>query len=174
MNKDQKSQVVAQLAEHIATTPHLYIADTTGLNAEQTNKLRRLCFRRNVKLIVVKNTLLKRALATKDVDYSELHPALKGTSAIMLSQSNNEPAKLIKEFGIAVDKFKLKGAYVEESFYLGHAMLDTLVSIKSKNELIGDVLAMLQSPMQNVIGALNSGGNTIAGVLKTLEEKKAA
>jgi len=173
MNKDQKSQLVAQLAEHVASTPHLYIADTTGLNAEQTSKLRRLCFRRNVKLIVVKNTLLKRALATSDVDYSELHPALKGTSAIMLSQTNNEPAKLIKEFGKTSDKFKLKGAYVEESFYLGHEMLDALVSIKSKNELIGDIIGMLQSPMQNVIGALNSGGQTIAGVLKTLEEKAA-
>ena len=173
MNKDQKSQLVAQLAEHIATTPHLYIADTTGLNAEQTSKLRRLCFRREVKLIVVKNTLLKRALDTFEVDYSELHPALKGTSAIMLSPTNNEPAKLIKEFGSTNDKFKLKAAYVEESFYLGHEMLDTLVNIKSKEELIGDILGLLQSPMQSVIGALQSGGNTIAGVLKTLEEKAA-
>ena len=173
MNKDQKSQLVAQLAEHIATTPHLYIADTTGLNAEQTSKLRRLCFRREVKLIVVKNTLLKRALDTFEVDYSELHPALKGTSAIMLSPTNNEPAKLIKEFGSTNDKFKLKGAYVEESFYLGHEMLDTLVNIKSKEELVGDVLGLLQSPMQSVVGALQSGGNTIAGVLKTLEEKAA-
>jgi large subunit ribosomal protein L10 len=173
MNKDQKSQLVVQLAEHIATTPHLYIADTTGLNAEQTSKLRRLCFRRNVKLIVVKNTLLKRALDSKDVDYSELYSALKGTSAIMLSQTNNDPAKLIKEFGTTNDKFKLKAAYVEEAFYLGHEMLDALVNIKSKNELIGEVLGMLQSPMQNVIGALKSGGNTIAGVLKTLEEKAA-
>jgi len=173
MNKDQKSQLVAQLAEHIATTPHLYIADTTGLNAEQTSKLRRLCFRREVKLIVVKNTLLKRALDTFEVDYSELHPALKGTSAIMLSPTNNEPAKLIKEFGSTNDKFKLKAAYVEESFYLGHEMLDTLVNIKSKEELVGDILSALQSPMQNVVGALQSGGNTIAGVLKTLEEKAA-
>jgi large subunit ribosomal protein L10 len=173
MNKDQKSQLVAQLTEHLATTPHLYIADTTGLNAEETSKLRRLCFRREVKLIVVKNTLLKRALATTGVDYSELYPAMKGTSAIMLSPTNNEPAKIIKEFGFAVDKFKFKGAYVEESFYVGHNMLDTLVNIKSKNELVGDVLGMLQSPMQNVIGALKSGGNTIAGVLKTLEEKAA-
>jgi large subunit ribosomal protein L10 len=173
MNREQKSQLVAQLAEHISTTPHLYIADTTGLNADQTSKLRRLCFRREVKLIVVKNTLLKRALATLEVDYSELHPVLKGTSAIMLSPINNEPAKLIKEFGSTIDKFKLKGAYVEEAFYIGHEMLDALVSIKSKNELVGDVLGMLQSPMQNVIGALKSGGNTIAGVLKTLEEKAA-
>jgi len=173
MNKDQKSQLVAQLAEHIATTPHLYIADTTGLDAEQTSKLRRLCFRREVKLVVVKNTLLKRALDTFDVDYSELHPALKGTSAIMLSQTNNEPAKLIKEFGSTNDKFKLKAAYVEESFYLGHDKLDALVSIKSKNELIGDVLGLLQSPMQSVVGSLQSGGNTIAGVLKTLEERAA-
>jgi large subunit ribosomal protein L10 len=173
MNKDQKSQLVAQLAEHIATTPHLYIADTTGLDAEQTSKLRRLCFRREVKLVVVKNTLLKRALDTFDVDYSELHPALKGTSAIMLSQTNNEPAKLIKEFGSTNDKFKLKAAYVEESFYLGHDKLDALVSIKSKNELIGDVLGLLQSPMQSVVGSLQSGGSTIAGVLKTLEERAA-
>ena len=173
MNKEQKSKLVEQLAEHISTTPHLYIATTTGLNAEQTSKLRRLCFRKNVKLIVVKNTLLKRALATMEVDYSELYPAMKGTSAILLSQSNNEPAKLLKEFGATNDKFKLKGAYVEEAFYLGHEMLEALVSIKSKNELIGDVIGMLQSPMQNVIGALNSGGQTIAGVLKTLEEKAA-
>lgn len=173
MNKDQKSQLVAQLTEHLATTPHLYIADTTGMNADETSKLRRLCFRREVKLIVVKNTLLKRALASTGVDFSELYPAMKGTSAILLSPINNESAKIIKEFGTTVDKFKLKGAYVEESFYLGHNQLDALVSIKSKNELVGEVLGMLQSPMQNVIGALKSGGNTIAGVLKTLEEKAA-
>ncbi len=173
MNKDQKSQLVEQLTAQLATTPHLYIADTTGMNAEETSKLRRLCFRREVKLIVVKNTLLKRALATTGVDFSELYPAMKGTSAIMLSLSNNEPAKIIKEFGATVDKLKLKGAYVEESFYLGHDQLNALVSIKSKDELIGEVLGLLQSPMQNLVGALKSGGSTIAGVLKTLEEKAA-
>lgn len=173
MNKAKKTEVLEELKALIATTPHLYVADVTGLNAEQTSKLRRLCFKKNVKLVVAKNTLLKLALASTDIDYSELHPALKGTSAIMLSEINNEPAKLIKEFNAVSDKFKLKGAYVEEAFYVGENNLEALIGIKSKNELLGDIVSLLQSPIQQVLGALSSGGQTIAGVLKTLEDRAA-
>jgi large subunit ribosomal protein L10 len=173
MNKAKKTEVLEELKALIATTPHLYVADVTGLNAEQTSKLRRLCFKKNVKLVVAKNTLLKLALSSTGTDYSELHPALKGTSAIMLSAVNNEPAKLIKEFNTVSDKLKLKGAYVEEAFYVGANNLEALISIKSKNELLGDIVSLLQSPIQQVIGALSSGSHTIAGVLKTLEEKAA-
>lgn len=171
MRKEEKSQLIDAVSEQIASKSYLYVTDITGLNAESTSKLRRACFRRDVKLIVVKNTLLKKALERTGKDYSELYVALKGTSAIMLSNVNNEPAKLIKEFRATSDKPILKGAYVEESFYVGDNQLEALVHIKSKNELIGDIIGMLQSPMQNVIGALQSGGNTIAGVVKTLSER---
>ncbi|GHV34344.1 50S ribosomal protein L10 [Bacteroidia bacterium] len=173
MNKAKKTEVLEQIKAYLATTPHLYVTDVTGLNAEQTSKLRRLCFKKGVKLVVVKNTLLKIALTSTGTDYSELNPALKGTSAILLSEVNNEPAKLIKEFNVVSDKFKLKGAYVEECFYIGEHHLEALISIKSKSELIGEIVSLLQSPIQQVIGALSSGGQTIAGVLKTLEEKAA-
>lgn len=173
MNKAKKGEILEQLTALIASTPHLYVADVTGLDAVQTGKLRRLCFRQNVKLLVVKNTLLRLALKNTDTDYSELTPAIKGNSAILLSEVNNVPAKIIKEFNTTVDSFKLRGAYVEEAFYLGHENLDALVHIKSKNELIGEVISLLQSPIQSVIGALQSGGQTIAGVLKTLEERAA-
>jgi large subunit ribosomal protein L10 len=173
MNKAKKTEVLEELKALVATTPHLYVTDVTGLNAEQTSKLRRLCFKKNVKLVVAKNTLLKLALTSTGIDYSELHPALKGTSAIMLSEINNEPAKLIKEFNAVSDKLKLKGAYVEEAFYVGANNLEALIGIKSKNELLGDIVSLLQSPIQQVLGALASGGQTIAGVLKTLEEKAA-
>ncbi len=174
MRKEEKAQVVEQLAEVIKSQPHLYIIDTTGMNAEDTSKLRRLCFRREVKLVVAKNTLLKRALETTGIDYSELFQTLKGTSAIMVSELNNGPAKLIKEFRAGKGEMPiLKGAYVEESIYVGNAQLDSLIAIKSKNELIADVIALLQSPIKTVVGQLQSGGTTIAGVLKTLEERAA-
>ncbi|MEG2178274.1 MAG: 50S ribosomal protein L10 [Bacteroidales bacterium] len=171
MRKEEKSQVIDAVSEQIASKSYLYVTDVTGLNAESTNKLRRACFRKGVKLIVVKNTLLKKALEKTGKDYSELFDTLKGTSAIMLSDINNDPAKLIKEFRATSDKPILKGAYVEESFYIGDDQLESLVHIKSKNELIGDIISMLQSPMQNVMSALQSGSNTIAGVVKTLSER---
>ncbi len=171
MRKEQKAQLIDSLHESIISYPHLYITDMGGLNSEQTSKLRRLAFRREVKLEVVKNTLLIKALEKTGIDYSELFPAIKGETAIMLSNSNNAPAKLIKEFRANGKKPILKGAYVEESFYLGDENLEVLVNIKSKNELVADVVALLQSPIKNVVSALQSGGNTLSGVLKTLSEK---
>ncbi len=171
MRKEQKAQLIDSLCDEIKNYPHLYIADIGGLDSVQTSKLRRLAFRREVKLLVVKNTLLIKAMEKSEIDYSELFPVIKGETSIMLSNSNNAPAKLIKEFRATCPKPILKGAYVEEAFYVGDENLDTLVNIKSKNELIADVIALLQSPIKNVVSALQSGGNTISGVLKTLSEK---
>ncbi|MCR4811182.1 MAG: 50S ribosomal protein L10 [Bacteroidales bacterium] len=176
MRKEQKDQLIDALCEEIKSYPHLYIADIGGLNSVQTSKLRRAAFRKEVKLEVVKNTLLIKAMEKSGFDYSELFPVIKGETSIMLSNTNNAPAKLIKEFRAAnknAEKPILKGAYVEECFYVGEQHLDALVNIKSKNELIADVIALLQSPVKNVISQLQSGANTITGVLKTLEEKKA-
>ncbi|MBO4752063.1 MAG: 50S ribosomal protein L10 [Bacteroidales bacterium] len=176
MRKEQKDQLIDALCEEIKSYPHLYIADIGGLNSVQTSKLRRAAFRKEVKLEVVKNTLLIKAMEKSGFDYSELFPVIKGETSIMLSNTNNAPAKLIKEFRAAnktAEKPVLKGAYVEECFYVGEQHLDALVNIKSKNELIADVVALLQSPAKNVISQLQSGANTITGVLKTLEEKKA-
>lgn len=176
MRKELKDQVIDALCEEIKAYPHLYIADIGGLNSVQTSKLRRSAFRKEVKLEVVKNTLLIKALEKTGIDYSELFPVIKGETSIMLSNINNAPAKLIKEFRAAdknVAKPVLKGAYVEECFYVGEQHLEELVSIKSKNELIADVVALLQSPVKNVISQLQSAGNTITGVLKTLEEREA-
>ncbi|MBR5784903.1 MAG: 50S ribosomal protein L10 [Bacteroidales bacterium] len=171
MRKELKAQLIDSLYEQVSSYPHLYIADIGGLDSVQTSKLRRLAFRREVKLVVVKNTLLIKALERTGIDYSELYPVIKGETAIMLSNSNNAPAKLIKEFRATAPKPILKGAYVEEAFYVGDENLETLVNIKSKNELIADVVALLQSPIKNVVSALQSGGNTLSGVLKTLSEK---
>ena len=171
MRKEQKAQLIDSLYEQVSSYPHLYIADIGGLDSVQTSKLRRLAFRREVKLVVVKNTLLIKALEKTGIDYSELFPVIKGETAIMLSNSNNAPAKLINEFRATAAKPLLKGAYVEEAFYVGDENLETLVNIKSKNELIADVVALLQSPIKNVVSALQSGGNTLSGVLKTLSEK---
>ena len=174
MRKELKDQLIDSLCEEIKAYPHLYIADIGGLNSVQTSKLRRLAFRREVKLEVVKNTLLIKAMEKSGFDYSELFPVIKGESAIMLSNTHNAPAKLIKDYRAGdknVTKPVLNGAYVEECFYIGEQHLEELVNIKSKNELIADVVALLQSPIKNVLSQVQSAGNTITGVLKTLEER---
>lgn len=175
MRKELKAQLIDSLCEQVKAYPHLYLADIGGLNSVLTSKLRRAAFRKEVKLIVVKNTLLIKAMEKSGMDYSELFPIIKGETAIMLSNVNNAPAKLIKEFRAnekSAQKPVLKGAYVEECFYVGPEHLDVLVNIKSKNELIADVVALLQSPVKNVVSQLQSGANTITGVLKTLEERQ--
>lgn len=171
MIKEDKGQLIESIGVELAKYPYLYIVDIAGLNSVNTAKLRRLCFRREVKLMIVKNTLLRKAMEKSGIDYSEIFPALNGATSIMLSNVNNLPAKLIKEFRVNCPKPILKAAYVEESFYLGEANLDLLINIKSKKELIADIIATLESPTKNVIGALKSGGNTLCGVLKTLSEK---
>ena len=172
MKKEDKSAIIEQLKVVLDEYKHFYISDIAGLNAAVTSELRRTCFKGNIKLIVVKNTLLKKALEQKG-DFSPLFEALEGPTALFLSETNNAPAKLIKEFSKKnkTGKPVLKAAYVEESFYLGAEQLDALVNIKSKEQLIGEIIGILQSPVKNVISALQSGGNTIHGVLKTLSER---
>lgn len=171
MRKEEKGAIIEKIAATVQEYGNFYITDIATLNAEKTSNLRKECSKQEVKLVVVKNTLLKRALESLEGDYSELYPTLKGNTALMFCVSANAPAKLIKEFAKGTDIPKLKAAYVQESFYVGAENLDALVSIKSKNELIGDVIGLLQSPAKNVISALQSGGQTLTGVLKTLSER---
>ena len=176
MKKEDKGIVISQLTETVKEYPNFYLTDIEALDAEKTNKLRRECFKQDVKLVVVKNNLLKKALENVGGDFSPLEVALKGNTAVMFSQTANGPARLIKEFTKGAKKGEtakpeLKAAYVQESFYIGAENLEALVNIKSKNELIGDVIALLQSPAKNVISALQSSGQTIHGLLKTLEER---
>lgn len=172
MRKEEKSQLIDTLTEQLQNCANLYITDISDLNSEKTSQLRRLCFKRDVKLIVVKNTLLRKAMERSEKDFSGLYPALKGATSIMISEVNNEPAKLIKEFRKANAKPVLKGAFVEEMSFLGDSSIDTLINIKSKNELIGDIILALKSPAINVIGALQSGGHILSGVLKTLSDRE--
>ena len=161
MKRDEKQVIIDNLAEQIKAYKHVYISDISELDAAATQALRKVCFESNIKLIQVKNTLLRVALETLDTDYKELFGVLKGSSAVMLSDTGNAPAKPV-----------LKAAFVEECVYVGENQLDALVSIKSKEELLGDIVLLLQSPMQKLISALESGKNTIGGVLKTLEDRE--
>ncbi|MCF6182333.1 50S ribosomal protein L10 [Lutibacter sp.] len=171
MTREEKSQVIEVLTTKLTEGNIIYLADISGLNALDTSNLRRACFKANVKLAVVKNTLLEKAMEKSDKDFGELPTILKGNTSLMFSETGNAPAKVIKEFRKKFDKPLLKGAYVEEAIYVGDDQLDTLVNIKSKEELIGDVISLLQSPAKNVISALQSGGNKLSGILKTLSEK---
>ena len=172
MRKEDKSTNIELIASAVREYAHFYVVDTAAMNAEQTSNLRRECFKNDIKLMVVKNTMFKKALESFDVDFSELNGALKGSTSIMFSNTGNAPAKLIKKSKDAKQELPaLKAAYVEESFYIGADQLDALVAVKSKNELIADVIALLQSPAKNVISALQNGGNTIHGVLETLSQR---
>ena len=174
MRKEDKGAIINNLTEVVKSYPNFYLTDIEAMDAEQTSKLRRECFKQEVKLVVVKNSLLRKALENVEGDFSPLHGALKGNTAVMFSQVANAPARLIKDFTKDTKgegKPQLKAAYVQESFYVGAENLDALVSIKSKNELIADVIALLESPAKNVISALQSSGQTIHGLLKTLEER---
>lgn len=174
MTKEEKNIQIENLTEVLEGTDVLYIADIAGLNAVQTSNLRRLCHKSGIQLNVVKNTLLKKAMERSGKSFDELFPVLKGNTSILVSDTGNAPAKLIKEFRKKSKTPLLKGAFVQESVYLGDEQLDTLISLKSKEELIGDVIALLQSPAKNVISALQSGKNTIGGLIKALEERGAA
>jgi large subunit ribosomal protein L10 len=171
MRQEEKNAIIEGLAERLKEYTHFYLTDIAELNAADTSMLRRKCFENDIKLIVVKNTLLKRALEQTGVNFDELFPVLKGTTSIMFSNNGNSPAKLIKEFRKEHDKPVLKGAYVQESVYVGDNMLDALVSVKTREELIGEIISLLQSPAKNVISALQSGGTKIHGVLETLSKK---
>ena len=174
MKKEEKGLIISKIADTIKEYGCFYVVETSGLDAEKTSALRRACFKDGIKLMVVKNNLLKHALETLDGNYEELFPALKGASSIMCANTGNAPAKLIKNFKKKDDVLpRLKAAYVEETVYVGEDQLDTLASIKSKNELIADVVALLQSPAKNVVSALQSGSNKIHGILETLSKKEA-
>jgi len=171
MKKEKKDQYIESLSALIDEYQHLYVTDISGLNAEDTSALRRDSFKKEIKLVVAKNTLLKIAMDRSEKNFDDLYETLKGNSSIMFSNVGNVPAKLIKAMRKKNEKPILKGAYVEESVYVGDDQLDVLASIKSKEELIGDIVMLLQSPAKNVISALQSGGNTIAGLVKTLSER---
>ena len=171
MTREEKNQLIDSLAEQLTSHDTIYVADISDLDSEVTTKLRALCHKQEVHLQIVKNTLLKKAMDKVDKDFNDLYEILSGPTSLMLSDKGNAPAKLIKEFRKTSDRPILKGAYIEEMVYLGDDQLDFLAAIKSKDELVADVIALLQSPMRNVIGALQSGGNNITGVLKTLSEK---
>ncbi len=172
MTRQEKSQVIESLTAQLSENTIIYLADISGLDAGSTTKLRRACFKAGVSLNVVKNTLLSKAMESSDKDFGELSEVLKGNTSLMVSETGNAPAKVIKEFRKKSDKPLLKGAFVEEAIYVGDEQLDKLVEIKSKEEVIGDIISALQSPAKNVISALKSGGSTIAGIVKTLSEKE--
>ncbi len=173
MKKEDKALVINKIAETLRQYSGFYLVETAGLDAEKTSALRRACFNADIKLVVVKNTLLHKALETLDGDFSELYPALKESTSLMCTNVGNAPAKLLKDFVKKGDTLPLlKGAYIEETVYLGADQLDALASIKSKHELIADVIALLQSPAKNVVSALQSGATTIHGVLETLSKKE--
>lgn len=177
MTKEEKGAIIDELAEKFAATPYFYITDAGGLNVAKTNELRRLCFERGIEYRVVKNTLISKALERLDTDYSSFDgTVLKGFSGVMFhDESGKVAAKLIKDFLKAnKNSIQLKGASVDSALFIGHDQLDTLLNLKSKQELIGEVIGLLQSPAKNVISGLQSGGNKLAGILKTLSEKEAA
>ncbi len=170
MKREVKDTIIAELGEKLNEYPHFYLVDVTGLDAAATSDLRRKCFKNEVKMVVVKNKLLRKALDASEVDYEPLYDSLKGNTAVLFSQVANKPAKLLKEYkkaGIPA----LKAAYAEESVFIGSDKLEELAALKSKAELIADVVALMQSPAKNVVSALQSGANTIHGVLKTLGER---
>lgn len=172
MNKEQKTQMIDSLSTLLKENPHFYLTDTSGLTVEKTNKLRRLCFERKIKMLVVKNTLLRKAMEKTSHNYNQLHDTLKGSTTVLFSAVPNEPAKLIRDFRKeGNEKPILKSAFVEESVYIGANQLETLAAIKSKNEMIGEIVTLLQSPAKNIISGLLSGKNKIAGIIKTLESK---
>ena len=170
MKKELKDTIIVELGQKLKEYPHFYLVDLTGLNAEKTSDLRRKCFKSEIKLEVVKNTLLQKALEASEVDFSPLYDCLKGNTAVMFTTTANVPAKLLKEYkkeGIPA----LKAAYAEESIFVGADRLEELAALKSKNELLADVVALLQSPAKNVVSALQSGSGTIHGLLQTLGER---
>ena len=171
MTKEEKSKAIEELTAQLTGSNVVYVADISGLNATITSDLRRACFKAGIKLEVVKNTLLEKAMESSSNNYGDLPTILKGNTSIMISDNGNAPAKIIKEFRRRSDKQVLKGAYIHEAVFIGDNQLDALVSLKSKDEVIGEIIGLLQSPAKNVVSALKSGGGKIAGILKTLSEK---
>ena len=171
MRKENKQVLIDSMLSELQACPNFYLTDISDLNAEKTSQLRRQCFNSGVKMIVVKNALFHKAMQKMEKDYEGLYDVLKGSTAVMFCETGNAPAKLIKNFRKTSDRPILKGAYIEECCYIGDDMIDALCNVKSKNDLIADVIALLQSPMKNVISALQSGGQKLSGVLETLSER---
>ena len=172
MRREEKEVIIDNLAQRLDQTKHFYLTDISSLNAEETSNLRRKCFEREISLMVVKNTLLRKAMEKSEGDFNDLYDVLKDSTSIMFCESGNIPAKLIKELRKTMDRPLLKAAFVEESIYIGDDQLDTLSKIKSKEELLGDLLVLLQSPATNLVSALASSSSKLAGALKTLSEKE--
>lgn len=171
MTREQKATVIQDLTATLGENSTIYLADISGLNAGQTSNLRRACFKANVSINVVKNTLLAKAMEASDKDFGELPTLLKGNTSILMSETANAPAKVIKAFRAKSAKPLLKGAYIGEAIYVGDHLIDTLSEIKSKEEMVGEIIGLLQSPAKNVVSALKSGGGKIAGIIKTLSER---
>lgn len=171
MTREEKSRVIEDLTAQLTGSNVIYLADISGLDAETTSNLRRACFKAGIKLEVVKNTLIEKAMESSENNYGELPSVLKGNTSIMYAEVGNAPAKVIKEFRKKSDKPLLKGAYIDEAVFIGDNQLDSLVALKSKEEVIGDIIGLLQSPAKNVVSALKSGGGKIAGIVKTLSER---
>ncbi len=173
MTREEKNNAIADLTTQLQEAGVVYLADISNLDAGATTKLRRSCFSNNIGLHVVKNTLLKKAMDNvEDKEFGDIYNVLKGNTALMISEIGNAPAKLIKEFRKKSDRPLLKAAYIEESVYVGDEMINALADLKSKEELIGEVITLLQSPAKNVISSLQSSGQTLTGVLKTLAERE--
>ena len=170
MKKEVKDTIIVELGKKLQEFPHFYLVDVSGLNAEATSNLRRECFKSEIKMVVVKNKLLHKAFEASEIDFEPMYGSLKGSTAVMFTQTANVPAKLLKKYADAGIP-ALKAAYAEECLYVGADKLPELVALKSKNEVIADIVALLQSPTKNVVSALQSGANTIHGVLKTLGER---
>jgi len=172
MNREEKNQVIENLKVKLESNPHFYLTDISSMRVEDTNTLRGAFYEQGITIEVVKNTLLQKAMESAEKDYSELYGVLKGATSIMFTEVGNTPAKVIEKFRKTSEKPLLKGAFVEESVYVGDDQIKVLSSIKSKDELIGDLIALLQSPAKNVISGLTSGGSTLSGILKTLSQKE--
>ncbi|CAI8300854.1 MAG: 50S ribosomal protein L10 [Formosa sp. Hel3_A1_48] len=172
MTREEKSKVIEELTAQLAESSNFYLTDISGLNAGTTSDLRRACYKANVRLAVVKNTLLEKAMEASDKDFGALPTTLKGNTSVMYSETGNAPAKVIKAFRKKSEKPFLKGAYIEEAVYIGDDQLDMLVDIKSREELIGDIIGLLQSPAKTVVSALQSSGGKLSGILKTLSQKE--
>jgi large subunit ribosomal protein L10 len=172
MRREDKEVIIDNLAQRVNDAKHFYLTDISELNAEETSNLRRKCFEQQINLLVVKNTLLRKALEKSEGEFDELYAVLKESTSIMFCETGNIPAKLIKEFRKVMEKPVLKAAFVEESIYIGDDQLDLLSNIKSKEELLADLLALLQSPARNLVSAMASSGSRMAGALKTLSEKE--
>jgi len=171
MNKEEKYDLVLALTEQIKEYGNFYITDTSDLSVAKVNNIRRQCFENDITMLVAKNSLIEKAMEAAEGDYAAIYEVLKGSSTILFSKSATAPAKLIKKLRKAGDKPLLKAAYIDSAIFIGDNQLDTLTKLKSKEQLIGEIVGLLQSPAKNVISALQSGGNILAGVVKTLQER---